>query len=236
MQIKNIVRGLASLVLVLLVAVPMAQAAEDINRVFGFSDFGGEVTELVVQTNTGLSTFSQISRGWWNSEGTHNESNYGAAFEDFDPPVVVYHNYFVFNISDLNGVNILGAYLHLWNPSLGYFSSTHPSLLYSVYDVTSPLDQVMMDHTVRLDIFDDLGGGVSYASRLVSATDNGAFVDVALNGTALSFLTSQSGGAGMVGFGGAVTIPVPEPETYAMLLAGLGLLGFMARRRKQKTA
>ena len=26
---------------------------------------------------------------------------------------------------------------------------------------------------------------------------------------------------------------VPEPETYAMLLAGLGLIGFMARRRKE---
>jgi PEP-CTERM motif len=26
--------------------------------------------------------------------------------------------------------------------------------------------------------------------------------------------------------------PIPEPETYAMLLAGLGLLGFMLRRRK----
>lgn len=28
--------------------------------------------------------------------------------------------------------------------------------------------------------------------------------------------------------------PVPEPETYAMLLAGLGLMGFVARRRKQE--
>jgi hypothetical protein len=28
--------------------------------------------------------------------------------------------------------------------------------------------------------------------------------------------------------------PVPEPETYAMLLAGIGLLGLAQRRRKQK--
>ncbi|WP_229509383.1 PEP-CTERM sorting domain-containing protein [Massilia sp. CCM 8734] len=28
------------------------------------------------------------------------------------------------------------------------------------------------------------------------------------------------------------TTPVPEPESYAMLLAGLGLIGFMSRRRK----
>jgi hypothetical protein len=30
-----------------------------------------------------------------------------------------------------------------------------------------------------------------------------------------------------------VFAPVPEPETYAMMLAGLGLMGFVARRRKQ---
>jgi hypothetical protein len=30
--------------------------------------------------------------------------------------------------------------------------------------------------------------------------------------------------------------PIPEPETYALMLAGLGLLGFMARRKKQGLA
>jgi hypothetical protein len=34
----------------------------------------------------------------------------------------------------------------------------------------------------------------------------------------------------------AVTSPVPEPETYAMLLAGLGLMGTIALRRKKSDA
>lgn len=33
-----------------------------------------------------------------------------------------------------------------------------------------------------------------------------------------------------------LTTPVPEPESYAMMLAGLGLIGFAARRRKQVPA
>jgi len=34
-------------------------------------------------------------------------------------------------------------------------------------------------------------------------------------------------------FGGAVTLaPVPEPETYGLMLGGLGLLGVLARRRR----
>lgn len=34
--------------------------------------------------------------------------------------------------------------------------------------------------------------------------------------------------------GDLLAAPVPEPETYAMMLAGLSLLGVMTRRRKQK--
>jgi hypothetical protein len=39
-----------------------------------------------------------------------------------------------------------------------------------------------------------------------------------------------------LGYSYTFTTAVPEPETYAMLLAGLGLVGFAARRRKQATA
>jgi hypothetical protein len=45
-------------------------------------------------------------------------------------------------------------------------------------------------------------------------------------GFASGFRIAQGGGS--VNF----TSPVPEPETYAMLLAGLGVIGWMARRRK----
>jgi len=41
------------------------------------------------------------------------------------------------------------------------------------------------------------------------------------------------GGVVTVGDGGVIAA-IPEPETYAMLLAGLGLLGFAVRRRQKK--
>ena len=33
-------------------------------------------------------------------------------------------------------------------------------------------------------------------------------------------------------FDGSAVTPVPEPESYAMFMAGLGVMGFIARRRK----
>lgn len=38
--------------------------------------------------------------------------------------------------------------------------------------------------------------------------------------------------AGSADFRGNITSPIPEPGTYALMLAGLGVLGFLARRRR----
>ncbi|HEY2928583.1 PEP-CTERM sorting domain-containing protein [Piscinibacter sp.] len=34
----------------------------------------------------------------------------------------------------------------------------------------------------------------------------------------------------------SATIPIPEPDTYALMIAGLGVIGFIARRRQQQQA
>jgi hypothetical protein len=51
---------------------------------------------------------------------------------------------------------------------------------------------------------------------------------VLVSGNLVSDTSASFGGAVML----APTAPVPEPETYGMMLAGLGVLGFLARRRK----
>ena len=47
---------------------------------------------------------------------------------------------------------------------------------------------------------------------------------------------SEAAGINNLGQVAVTSSPIPEPETYAMLLAGLGLLGFIARRRNTDQA
>lgn len=57
-------------------------------------------------------------------------------------------------------------------------------------------------------------------------------------GTAYRFLVTGDV-AGTIGGGYAgvlLAAPIPEADTYAMMLAGLGLVGFMARRRARSMA
>jgi len=79
------------------------------------------------------------------------------------------------------------------------------------------------------------------------SVDPGAVLGGAVQGVGTSILGDSSISLaydfGTLAVGEAVTVgwsyvfaPIPEPETYAMLLAGLGLMGFIARRRKQNAA
>jgi hypothetical protein len=57
------------------------------------------------------------------------------------------------------------------------------------------------------------------------------FVATSTGPSILTFHSIVGGNSGAV-IDNVTVIAVPEPETYALMLAGLGLVGFMARRRK----
>ena len=75
--------------------------------------------------------------------------------------------------------------------------------------------------------------GLSYGWVLNSGLENRDQnrTTVGLNTVTLNWRASSPGDYVRV-----LVTPVPEPETYAMLLAGLGLMGAVARRRKSKQA
>jgi hypothetical protein len=75
--------------------------------------------------------------------------------------------------------------------------------------------------------------GLTYDVNFWLMDDGGlsTFSSVSTNGD----VTNTGGnGADLVVYGGLVPTPTPEPETYALMLAGLGLLGVVARRRNKK--
>jgi hypothetical protein len=77
--------------------------------------------------------------------------------------------------------------------------------------------------TVSDELTHDLGAD---PNEIVSIDINGASTGA---NTSFSVLTTAAYGER---FGGVAISPVPEPESLAMMLAGLGLVGFIARRRK----
>jgi hypothetical protein len=83
----------------------------------------------------------------------------------------------------------------------------------------------------------DNGGPGQQQDPMTFRVLNATLADFALLSTggspnayfAADAIQTASGATGAVG---AITAAVPEPETYALMLAGLGMMGFMAKRRR----
>ena len=89
----------------------------------------------------------------------------------------------------------------------------------AVFDITDPANSSFIDMIVTNGTFAPEGlTAYSYGGRHFLAVANEASIDDGILGTTALY---------------EISAPVPEPESYAMLLAGLGLIGVAVRRRRR---
>jgi hypothetical protein len=198
-----------------------------------------------------ISAIAQL-QGWVNSNGGSNEATpLGNTYTGNDNDMR-YNSYAAFFIPA--GTTWQSATLSL-SPSV--YGDAPPSVI-GLFDVEGGLQPLLNTFHPGTDVFADLGSGTQYAS----ATLYDSPASITLNGAALADINAVSGSYFVIGFtnqtlnavpaeagnqgiylGGIrsepyieltlSTVPaVPEPGTYAMLLAGLAVAGWTARRRR----
>lgn len=140
-----------------------------------------------------------------------------------------------------------GALLTIGSDYIGSYNTSGTQSLYNTYE-SYAFGELTVNFSSPVNAF-GFNWGAADTTWILTAYDSSSSI---LGTFALPATTSSNAGEfyGLGGFSSAISYAtiigdkgdyvfvdnlitaVPEPETYAMLLAGLGLLGFTARRRK----
>lgn len=141
-----------------------------------------------------------------------------------------------------------GAFFLFVGKPAGAFTDTFTFSLGSTSSASFTIDELTLGSFTSID-WDDTaaatlsGGGLGAPIVLGEAglDSSFAFNDVVVTGPVTLTLKGMATGTGIPGVISpgtysiaAVAAPIPEPETYALMLAGLGMVGFMAARRRDR--
>jgi PEP-CTERM motif-containing protein len=228
-------RALLPLAVLGFLAVSVPAMAVPTRAIFGYSDTS--IVQLVID---GTTIIQASSTGWYSDVGFHDDANpnyFAGLCGDGCTPTGELRDFAVFDLGEFTG-GATSAVIRLFNPLTPFagYISPNPSELFRLYDVSTGVRDLVLDQIDATDIFADLGSGLVFGSRVVSAADDGTFVEIALTAEGLASLDSAVGSWAV---GGALDLsrepgpepePVPEPTTLLLLGSGL-MIGRRLRKR-----
>jgi hypothetical protein len=189
--------------------------------------FGGDVALTI----NGVE-YDAFDSGHYDNLGGHISTNYQAGFDGFNNnPLSEVRNYFAFDLSSLTGPITSATLTIPSNPfGIGYVNTSGTdSITYTNWDVSTSVDD-LMDGTNGLSSFADLGSGEKFGSTLIGPND--LVTTVTLDAAALEDISAAEGSQFAIGGSAIATVAsVPEASTWAMMIAGFGLMGVALRRR-----
>jgi hypothetical protein len=233
-------------VIAFVAVLPMRVDSATAGAFFGFAPTGTQ--DLILSISGGQTTIPAFYTGSW--------GGYALAFQQHDPTNLSYFvgdnnslaptfpnhvDFFIFDLSLIRGT-ITGAQLSIGNGANGYMGSNSLGgggvpvySLLSMHHVSTPIATLEAAGTMfGYDVYGELYNGALYASRAVSADDNGTQVVISLNDAAITDLNAAEGSQWAVS-GSLAAVSIPEPS--ARFLVGALLMGLcgLAKRSRRAT-
>ncbi len=192
----------------------------------------------------GTTTINATRRGWVTSTGNSNfggvDGNYIVGLCGSGEPCLgddlVRNNWFVFDLSNFRSVTSAVLQLSQTDDAFGVvghdgYLSANPFETYTLWNTDE--SGASLSGAFGSALFLDLASGISFGNQSVDASSIGGVVSVGFNAAGVAALNANVGG--LYGFGGTLGVPVPgvpEPQSWALLIAGFGLTGAAMRRRR----
>ena len=166
--------------------------------------FAWSVLALLFAVPASAGTFDAVTRGWYSNSGQHTASKldtYAGQGAGTDR----YRVFFVFDLGTLSrpvGSGVLRL-------ELAGLVGPDAAEVFSVYDVTSNVDELVATQTNRTDVYTDLGSGVYYGIAAAFAAGVGSVIEVPLEPDAIADINRAAGGRFAVGvFVETVRLPI----------------------------
>lgn len=178
-------------------------------------------------TNASAATFTIPAA----TAGNTYEQNFGFGARSGGPDALIYGDPLAIHYSDFIEFTLTApSSLVVFAKNLSEGFAFDTNLGVPVIDLKDSLGNYILKNPDHATLNPAADGSYSY----YYPNSYSGFIPLAAGKYTVNFnygpkVTSLTGGT----YTGGITVAaVPEPETYAMLLAGLGLIGFSARRRK----